>query len=69
MTKVSLKVFRRNLSGYLRRGERILITDRGRPLARVLPVPRPARRAAILMGFCGLGRANAPYDIDETAYG
>ncbi len=44
MLKASISELKRSLSAYLRdvrTGEEVLITDRGRPIARLVPVARP----------------------------
>jgi prevent-host-death family protein len=49
MTQVGVKALRDALSGYLHRvaaGERIVVTDRGRPVAVVAPVEEPAAARA-----------------------
>jgi prevent-host-death family protein len=42
MKTVSISILKASLSEYLeavRRGEEVIVTDRGRPVARLLPVP------------------------------
>jgi prevent-host-death family protein len=47
MLEVGVKAFKEDLSRYLRRvreGERIVVTDRGHPIALVTPVDEPAEQ-------------------------
>lgn len=51
MTVVGVRELRDRLSGYLRRvrrGETIVVTDRGRPVARIIPAGVPDHIAELL---------------------
>jgi prevent-host-death family protein len=54
MTSVGLKALKSKLSDYVRRaaaGERIVITDRGRPVAELAPPPRAEPESVIERGI------------------
>jgi prevent-host-death family protein len=60
ITRVGVRELRQHLSRYLRRvlaGERLEITDRGRPVARLEPLAEPSSATARLVAA---GRASAP---------
>lgn len=57
MLSIGVRELRNGLSRYLRRvavGETILVTDRGRPVARILPAATPDDIAGLIAG----GRAS-----------
>jgi prevent-host-death family protein len=59
-SKVGVRELRQNLSVYLRRvrkGEALEVTERGRSVAVLIPVPEPATPLAMLIA---LGRASTP---------
>jgi len=66
-TKVSVRDFRGRLSEYLRRvrrGQTVLVTSNGEPVARLVPVERPAA-ASRPFGFMR-GRIRVAPDFEET---
>lgn len=51
MKSIGIREFRRQASRYLReveRGDSIEVTDRGRPVARLVPLPRSSRANTLL---------------------
>ena len=76
MKEVTLVEFRRNAEGILKRlgrGERLLLTRRGRPVARLEPVsgPTPGPEDPIY-SLADLAQDGAPVsnrDMDRTIYG
>ena len=80
MRTVTMLEFRRNAEGILRRvarGERFVLSDRGRPAARLEPVPEPVTLDAAVDPFLNIAaRAKrsprgptAHLDIDRILYG
>ena len=51
MRAVGLKVLKNKLSEYVRlaaSGETVVITDRGRPVAEIVPPPQPTRKEGVI---------------------
>jgi antitoxin (DNA-binding transcriptional repressor) of toxin-antitoxin stability system len=80
MKTVTMLEFRRNAQGILRRlarGERLLLSHRGRPAARLEPVNAPRASEAAPDPFLSVARRAKPSpkgptrheDIDKTVYG
>lgn len=60
MERIGIRELRQNASEYVRRtegGEALEVTDRGRPVARLSPLPRPGSTLAQLIAH---GKATAP---------
>jgi len=56
-TSVGIRVFKSRLSEYLRRvkaGETVVITDRGQPVGRIVPVAQPLEDRLQAMAQAGL---------------
>ncbi|HVW32532.1 MAG TPA: type II toxin-antitoxin system prevent-host-death family antitoxin [Acidimicrobiia bacterium] len=65
MEQIGVRELRQNASRYLARvanGEAIEVTDRGRPVARLVPVPGPGDALADLIAS---GRLRTPDDDSE----
>ena len=68
MPEVGIRVLRDNLSRYIsrvREGEEVIVTDHGKPVARIAPLDQPG----LLERFIAEGVVTPPLDRERTAPG